>query len=50
MSIRKTIVTAVTIVSLLCLTGWAQRGRGPQGEFYPEMPSPTQLADVYGTE
>ena len=23
---------------------------GPQGEFYPEMPSPAQLADVYGAE
>lgn len=23
---------------------------GPQGEFYPEMPSPSQLADVYGAE
>ncbi len=21
---------------------------GPQGEFYPEMPSPSQLAEVYG--
>ncbi len=31
MGIRRTIVTAVAIVSLLCLTGWAQRGRGPEG-------------------
>jgi hypothetical protein len=23
---------------------------GPQGEFYPEMPTPDQLTDVYGTE
>jgi hypothetical protein len=23
---------------------------GPQGEFYPEMPSPSQLAEVYGGE
>ena len=23
---------------------------GPQGEFYPEMPSASQLADVYGAE
>jgi len=23
---------------------------GPQGEFYPEMPSPSQLAEVYGSE
>jgi hypothetical protein len=31
MGIRKTIVTAVTISSLLCAAGWAQRGRGPEG-------------------
>lgn len=23
---------------------------GPQGEFYPEMPTPSQLADVYGAD
>lgn len=23
---------------------------GPQGEFYPEMPTPSELADVYGAE
>ena len=42
MGIRKTLVTAVTIILLLCLTGWAQRGRGPEGprgrsDFRPPM-------------
>ena len=23
---------------------------GPQGEFYPQMPSAAQLSEVYGTE
>jgi hypothetical protein len=23
---------------------------GPQGEFYPEMPTPDQLAEVYGNQ
>jgi ribosomal protein L24 len=31
MGICKTIVTAMTISSLLCVAGWAQRGRGPEG-------------------
>ena len=31
MSIRKAVVTVVTIISLLCAIGWAQRGRGPEG-------------------
>jgi hypothetical protein len=31
MDVRKAVVAAVTVVSLLCVTGWAQRGRGPEG-------------------
>jgi hypothetical protein len=31
MSTRKALVAVVTIISLLCVTGWSQRGRGPEG-------------------
>jgi hypothetical protein len=46
MDVRKAVVAAVTIISLFCVTGWAQMGRGPREfdrgrggpERRPEMP------------